>query len=188
MIIMSRGRQQGTKNIPMPDHLREKVEHQAQAVEASLKVKGSVDLGGRAYQRELGNKDDAYRRLKTLKGIIRKDDDSREYSESERSEMWRQADQLRNEFREGMPSKAAMHPAHVNLATQKTYIDEGTVSLTVPRNLSWLKKNDKKTLEFKRLMRVLAPDRPELANIEFHRPQGPQTSKAVVLNGGAKHV
>lgn len=188
MIIMSRGRQQGTKDIPMPEQLREKVERNAQAIEASLKVKGSVDLGGRAYQRELGNKDDAYRRLRTLKGIIKKDDESREYSESERSEMWRHADQLRNEFREGMPSRAAMHPAHVNLATQKPYIDEQAVNMTVQRNLSWLKKNDKKTLEFKRLMRILAPDRPELANIEYHRPQGAQTSKAVVLNGGNKNV
>lgn len=183
MIIMRSGQRQGNKDIPMPEHLRQKVERQAQSVEAALKIKGSQDLGGRAYQRELGNKDDAYKRLRTLKGIIRKDDESREYSESEKREMWDKADRLRNEFRVGMPTRAQMHPAHVNLSNQKPYIDEQSVNMTVQRNLSWLKKNEQKTLEFKRLMRVLAPDRPELANIEYHRPTGQQTSKAVVMEG-----
>ena len=73
MMIMKNGHRQGNKDIPMPEHLREKVEHQALAVESSLKIRGSQDLGGRSYQRELGNKDDAFRRLRTLKGIIRKD-------------------------------------------------------------------------------------------------------------------
>lgn len=186
MMIMRGGRSTGSKDIPMADHLRDKLERQKNAVEASLKIRGSQDLGGRVYQRELGNKDDAFKRLKTLKGIIRRDDDSRDYSEGERANMWQEADRLREEFRRGMPTRAEMHPAHVNLATQKPYIDEQAVNLTVQRNLSWLKRNDKKTLEFKRLMRLLAPDRPELANIEYHRPTGQQTSKAVVMEGGKK--
>lgn len=186
MMIMTRNSTpHQERKIAMPHHLREKVERQLTAVEASLQVRGSQDIGGRGYQRELGNKDDAIQRLHNYRRILKRDDARRDYSEQEKRELWKQADALRNEFRQGMPTRSEMHPAHVNLATQKPYIDEQAVNLTVQKNLSWLKRNEKKTLEFKRIMRILAPDRPELANIEYHRPTGQQTQKAVVVNGGA---
>lgn len=183
MMIMKRGQPQKDHTVPMTLDLREKVERRAAAVEASLQIRGSQDLGGRAYQRELGNKDDAIQRLRNLKKILRQDDMRRELSVGERSALWREADRLRSEFQVGMPTKSEMHPAHVNLQTQKPYLDEQRVNMSVQKNLAWLKKNQSKTLEFKRIMRILAPDRPELANIEYHRPTGQQTSKAIIVGG-----
>lgn len=187
MMIMKRTQAPQSSKIPMSYDRRQQVEQSRDTVQASLKIQGSVDLGTRGYQRALGNRDDAYAKLRNLNRMIQRDDQRREITESDKGIMWRQADQLRKEFLVGIPTRAEMHPAHIDLGTQKPYIDESVVNMAVQKNLTWIKKNQGKALEFKRLMRILAPDRPELANIEYHRPAGQQTSKAVVM-GEKKNV
>lgn len=172
-----------TRKVPMTDQIRKKVERQRDAVAGALSIKGSADTGSRSYQRELADKNEARRRLKNFNGMLDKDDQARDYSDDQKRQMWQQADRLRREFRGEMVPKSDMHPAHINMKTGKPYIDEQTTNMAAQRHLRWEQKYGAKALEFKRLMRVLAPDKPELANLEYHRPVGQLTSKAVVLGG-----
>ena len=183
MIINRKSQPREERTIPMTATLREQVEHRRDVIESSLKIDKSVDTGARSYQRGLSDRGEAIRNLRKYQGMLNKDDQARGCDPRESRELWTKADRLRREFLVGMPTRAEMHPAHLVHGNGKPRIDEQTVNLAVHKNLRWDKQNSSKVLEFKRIMRIVAPDRPELANIEYHRPAGESQPKAVLIKG-----
>lgn len=94
-----------------------------------------------------------------------------------RNELWKKAKRLKDQFVVGMVSKKDMHPVShrqivkdgkVKTAVVANY-DKLKQSKAIERNQAWLKKNQTKLSEFKRIMRVLEPDNPSIANVERFR-------------------
>jgi len=92
---------------------------------------------------------------------------------SVRNQLWKKAKLLKDEFVVGMVSKKDMHPVkHVQLNGSVAVVadyDALQSTRSVERNKVWTKVNQKKVGEFKRIMRMLEPDNPNIANIERFR-------------------
>ena len=93
------------------------------------------------------------------------------------NELWKKAKRLKDEFVIGMVSKTDMHPVKArsevtpNGTVTKWVCDYDKLRETrsIERNRAWLAKNQAKLTEFKRIMRSLEPDDPEIANYERFR-------------------
>jgi len=109
--------------------------------------------------------------------------------------LWKEAKRLKDEFVIGMVSKRDMHPVKTKIISRSTRVwNETTMSWgatsggsaasavvcdyeklkdskAIERNTAWLKRNQPKVDKFKRIMRMLEPDNPEIANVERFRPE-----------------
>jgi len=93
------------------------------------------------------------------------------------NELWKKAKRLKDEFVVGMVSKADMHPVKARSVMTKdgavvkwvADYDKMRETKSIERNQAWLKANQPKLNEFKRIMRLLEPDNPNIANYERFR-------------------
>lgn len=94
------------------------------------------------------------------------------------NELWKKAKRLKDEFVIGMVPQKDMHPVKARSVITKdgavvkwvADYDKMRDTKSIERNQSWLKVNQPKLDEFKRIMRMLEPDNPNIANYERFRP------------------
>ncbi len=100
-------------------------------------------------------------------------------SPAARNSLWKKAKRLKDEFTVGMLTSDELHPVRhreiVEDGTVKTAVvadyDKMNETKAVERNAAWYKKNEGKTREFKRIMKVLEPDNPNVSDYERFRPK-----------------
>jgi hypothetical protein len=112
-----------------------------------------------------------------------------------KNELWKKAKRLKDEFVIGMVPQREMHPVRTTVVAKNTrswnckkgefggVVGSSAATAVVcdynklrdtkaiERNTAWLQRNQPKINEFKRIMRILEPNNPNIANIERFRPQ-----------------
>lgn len=99
-----------------------------------------------------------------------------ELSPQTKNIMWKKAKQLKDEFVIGMLSRDELHPIKSIQVDGSicNIVDNERITSTrsVERNNIWYKRNEKKLVEFKNIMRHLCPEDPSAGDIERYRPRG----------------
>jgi len=96
----------------------------------------------------------------------------------QQNELWKKAKVLKDKITIGMVSKHDLHPVSQRLISNNGIAKLAVVAdydklrdtKAIERNQAWYKRNEKDLQELKRILRMLEPDNPDIANLERFRP------------------